>query len=131
MPMMQTVRLEGSAESGYGVRLSGFHCPAFNAAKKLAELAFIGTRARLIRQCESNGQQTFLLCEDPPELINAPRKLATFRREPDKFFLDLDLFLKSLKAAAIYDMALSESHGALALTLLYVTADQDSGSSSA
>lgn len=122
---MAGVRMEGYAESGYGVSIQGFHCAISEFPKKLSELE----PTILIAQCESNGYATFLSCKNEGPVVNdGSLKFASFRREPHLFFVDLSHFLKSLKAARVWAMTLSESHGSLGLTLVYESAaEQDSG----
>jgi hypothetical protein len=123
MSMMQKDVLAGSEESGYGSRISGFYCRVQDFARNISDVLPKDQSLNRIAQSEVNGWQLVVVSESEP--IPAPFTpvfCATYRREPHKFFPDLGLFLRSLRAKCIVDMALSESYGSFSLTLLYVQA---------
>lgn len=128
--MMQGLQLEGDAASGYGVRISGFYAPTLEVPERLAKQVISphSSFRQQIVQCEANGYVMFLLCESEAVLPDEPVRLAVFRREPHLFFSQLSRFLFSLRARQIKSAALSESYGAVTLTLLYRAAPESGDS---
>jgi len=117
--MMAGPQLSGSAESGYGIRLSGFHCASRDFAVNADFIAKDIQGGAKISQCEMEGHVAFLIATRDGLSIPAETKLATYRREPHKFFIDLAHFIKSTRACFIDDMVLTSSSGSLCLTILY------------
>jgi hypothetical protein len=117
--MMQSIRTSGSAESGYGVKLGGFHCPSIEFQGRLEELkSEMGIFSDFV-QFEQEGYITFIACvQDKDTHITWPR-IESFRREPHKFFQDLQKFLSSTRAQYIRRISLTGSLGSLSLTILY------------
>lgn len=117
--MMQGFLTEGSAESGYGMSLKGFYCPNAQYAERLdalyAKAGFINDFATF----EVNGYVLFLAAKRESCQVSIDRKIATYRREPHKFFADLPAFFAKTKAQFIDRMTLSGSLGSISLTLLY------------
>jgi len=125
MPMMAGLQMEGVAESGYGIKLSGFHCSALEFPKKLGDFTKDGVTPGKISQCESNSYVSFLMCSREGLHTPAQVKIATFRREPHRFFIDLATWLRSTRAMFVDDMILSQSYGSLTLTLMYRPAPEE------
>lgn len=117
--MMAGVQMEGSADSGYGVRIAGFHCPVMEFGKRLEALKISLGSIQDIEQIEINGHIMLLAMNRESALIPSLKEVASFRREPHKFFQDLPKFLLSTKAQFIDRMVLSGSLGSISLTLIY------------
>ena len=118
--MMAPPVLEGSAESGCGASLAGFHCSRSEYLKRLEEFNLNFPDALMISTYEDNGFICFVAARfKPMESFPVPSKSACFIREPHKFFRDLPAFLRSTRARIIDSMALSGSLGSVTLTLLY------------
>lgn len=115
--MMAPEKLSGMASSECGVEMAGFYATTMDAPRRLSEITLHPT---LIAQCEVQGNILFLACQNKIAFGYLDTRLATFRRDPSKFFVDLPLFLRSLKARAVLAMNLSESFGNMTLTLVYV-----------
>ena len=122
--MMASVKTSGSAESGYGISLHGFHCPTLEFQARLDELTKNLYSFNDCVQFEENGHIVFLALKRESSIIPAHRQAATFRREPHKFFLDLPAFLARTKAQFVDRLCLSGSLGSISLTLLYRPVDQ-------
>lgn len=118
MPMMQSLILNGKAESGYGVTIVGFHDEVGKFNARLEELKSQVDPIHNIETFEYNGYATCLISSQEKFSREKPQ-VAIFRREPHKFFQDLPKFLSSTKAAVIDNMILSGSLGSISLTLLY------------
>lgn len=120
--MMAGIRLEGAADSGYGVRLVGFHVQMPDFPSRLDALSK-STSVFECAQAENNGWITFLAQEWRPveetENFDGPKKIAVFRREPHRFFLDLGEFLKKTRACFVDQILLSDSLGSVTLTMVY------------
>lgn len=129
--MMQDLQLSGSAESGFGVTLTGFHSSTQNFPKQLAERVLPSLYACRIAQAESAGFQMFLRAENRQGTYAGDQKTASFRREPHKFFPDLPEFLRTCRVRSVDDMVLTESYGSYSLTLLYTEAPLSGGSNGA
>ena len=117
--MMQGFLTEGSADSGYGMSLKGFYCPN---AEYPGRLEVLYAKAGFINDFvafEVNGYTLFLASKRESYQVPLDRKIATYRREPHKFFSDLQPFLAKTKAQYIDRMTLSGSLGSISLTLLY------------
>ena len=124
--MMQGFRMEGTAESGFGVVLSGFHASVTEAGSKIQALHEKFPTARQIMAWEDNGYLSYLaLCEERDTLLTAPRILC-YRREPHKFFVDLPRVLASTRAQKILSLSLTGSLGSLSLVMLYRPAPEQS-----
>lgn len=126
--MMEPPRLEGAADSGFGVVLSGFHAATTEFAKKLAQhpvTSFSGIRSLFFRQVEMLGYVMLLVCDQEPRKAFhelGSYQMSTYRREPYLFFVDLPEFLQKRRVRFIHDFQLTESYGAITLTLLYQAA---------
>lgn len=116
--MMSAPVLEGVAESGYGVRLAGFHIRRADYAKRLAEFQEKFPAVMTMAVWESDGYVTFLGGTTDRSGVYVPSQPAVFIREPHKFFIDLPAFLRSTRALWIHQMLLSGSLGSITLTLL-------------
>ena len=116
---MQDVLMAGKAESGYGVTLAGFHCPIIQIAAKLSELEASIGRIDDFAVTEDNGWATCVALHRETTALPPTKKMATFRREPHKFFQDLPKFLYSTKAVYVDRIGLSGSLGSVSFTLLY------------
>lgn len=123
--MMQGVQTFGSADSGFGVTLAGFHCPniEFAARMEVCEKAF-GPFMDFAK-CEENGFVTFVGYRRDALGLSGTTLLATYRREPHKFFTDLQKFLSSTKATGIERLSLSCSLGSVSLTILLRHAQEE------
>ena len=116
--MMAGIQMSGSGESGFGITLSGFHCPTIEFGARLHELE----KKIVIKdfvQWEDSGYITFIAMSRDTYAIPEERKIATFRREPHKFFQDLPKFLAGTRAQFIDRMVVTASMGSLSLTVLY------------
>lgn len=118
--MMAQARMDSVADSGYGVTVGGFHCPAIEFNGRLAELSRqMGYPFDLIAAHEENGYIDFVaVCQTVNSLPLKPAKLEIFRREPHKFFADLQKFIGATRAQRIHQIQLIGSLGAIALILL-------------
>lgn len=117
--MMSPAALEGTADSGYGITLAGFHCPVIEFGKKQGELLAKFPEPHDIVSHEDNGYVTFLAIKREPSIFSGKREMRTFRREPHKFFQDLPRFLSSTRAEFIDRMILTGSLGSISFTILY------------
>jgi len=118
--MMKSQKNAGSAESGYGVVLSGFYAPNAQAQDLLSKLDVDQGPFSEIALHESEGWTVFLGArEEPGKDVIGMTKIGFYRRESHKFFEDLPAWLFRTKAASILRMTLSQSSGFLSLTLLY------------
>ena len=117
--MMAGIQTSGSAESGFGISLHGFHCKTLELSARLDELISRIGYANDFTTFEENGYVTFLAMTRESYQIPDKKKIVTFRREPHKFFADLPSFLSKSKAQFIDRMALTGSLGSISLTLLY------------
>src|SRR5271165_1548415 len=117
--MMAGIRTSGTAESGYGVKLGGFHCPSIEFPGRLDELKKeMGVFSDFV-QSEQEGYITFVaLVQEKDTHITWPQ-ISSLRREPHKFFQDLQKFLSQTKAQYIHQMSLTGSLGSISLTILY------------
>jgi hypothetical protein len=122
--MMAGIRMDGIAESGYGVTIAGFHCQTIDAPAKLSELlSRLSSKPTDFTTHEENGYVTFVaasvdanfLSTDGPEVV-------VYRREPHKFFIDLPKFIAATRAREVLRMSITGSLGSLSLTLLYKSA---------
>jgi hypothetical protein len=118
-PMMAGLQMEGKADSGYGVLIQGFHGTTAEFPGKLAALQASIPSPIDIAVSEDNGYATCLVWERGHDFIPSERKVAYFRREFHKFFIDLPKFVASTKAQYVDRMILSGSLGSISLTLLY------------
>lgn len=128
--MMAGVIMQGSADSGYGITLEGFHCPTSEYGARMAEIQKKVTESRItdIYCYEDNGYATALVLRKEQGLpVPQKSKIATFRREPHKFFQDLPAFFKTTKAQFIDRMTLTGSLGSISLTVLYRPIDEPGG----
>jgi len=116
---MQDLILSGKAETGYGVTLAGFHSPTLQFAAKLAELESTIGRIDDFATTEDNGWVTAIALHRETTALPPTKKLATFRREPHKFFQDLPKFMYSTKAVYVDRIFLTGSLGSVSFTLLY------------
>lgn len=116
---MAGLQMEGIADSGYGVTLGGFHCPAVEFPSRLEDLKSRFGPFRDVCVREENGYVTFLAYARETPVIPQGIEIQTFRREPHKFFVDLPRFLLKTRAQFVDRMVLSGSMGSLSLTLLY------------
>ena len=117
--MMAGVKLEGIAESGYGVTIGGFHCPSIEFSGRLDELKKKMSVFYDAVQWEENGHILFLALSRETTSIPYNKDIAVLRREPHRFFQDLPTFLLSTKAQFVDRMILSGSLGSVSLVLLY------------
>jgi hypothetical protein len=116
--MMQGFLTEGSADSGYGMSLKGFYCQNAEVPGRLEALYAKGFINDFVT-FEVNGYTLFLAVKRESCQVPLDRKIATYRREPHKFFADLPAFFAKTKAQYIDRMTLSGSLGSISLTLLY------------
>ena len=125
--MMAGIQTEGTAESGFGIRIAGFHCGTFEFGGRLESLKSKIRGPDKIVQWEDNGYTMFLALKDDNAVKNLTQlsKIATFRREPHRFFSDLPKWLMSTKAQHIEQVLLSGSLGSISLTILYRPAYAD------
>lgn len=125
--MMAGVTLSGTAESGYGIRIGGFHAPVSEFAARMKELRQSLSPIDDISVIENNGYVTFIALAQEDVFVPAEKLIATMCHEPHKFFLNLPKFLASTKARNVDRMILTGSLGSISLTLLYRSAERDSG----
>jgi hypothetical protein len=117
--MMPGVQSQGSADSGYGIAIHGFHCPVSELNARLDELKSRVKALNDIEAWEYNGFVMVLVLERNAYALPPKREVAVLRREPHKFFQDLPKFLSSTKAQFVDRMILTGSMGSISLTLLY------------
>ena len=117
--MMRSQKNSGSAESGFGVVVSGFYSQNSDVMENLAKLDVDQGPFSEIALCENDGWTLFLGVSEEPQLNLSKQKVAFYRRECHRFFEDLPSWLYRTKAVHIHRMALSQSSGYLSLTMLY------------
>lgn len=120
--MMQGYQMSGSAETGYGLTVSGFHCPVMQFGSELQTLLERTTGEVVdVVQFEDNGYSTLLLLSSDgrPADLSGLTRIASYRREPHRFFQDLPKAISPLKIKQVLKLSLSGSLGSLQLILLY------------
>ena len=115
--MMGGVLTSGISDSGYGATIGGFYGSGIDFIRNLQNLKSKMPEIDRIVQYEENGFIAMLAAFGYPS--KAPLSMASFRREPHKFFNDLSQFLRSTKARTIVDLQLTGSLGSMCLTILY------------
>lgn len=127
--MMAGIMLQGSADSGYGINLSGFHCPTAEYGGRLQELQDKQDAGKIVDivSFEDNGYVTVVYLRREGLVIPSRSKMATLRREPHKFFVDLPEFLRKTKAQFVDRMTLTGSLGSISLTVLYRPVEEPGG----
>ncbi len=117
--MMAPPVLEGAAESGFGVKMGGFHCPVIEYGKRILDLLAKYPDASDVVSHEENGYVTAIVMSREMTHFPAERVIGVYRREPHKFFQELPRFLASTKAQYVDRLVLTGSLGSISLTLLY------------
>lgn len=128
--MMAGIMLQGSADSGYGISLAGFHCPTSEYGARMTDLQKQVSESRItdIVSFEDNGYVTAIVLRKEPGLPTPQKsKIATFRREPHKFFQDLPDFVRKTKAQFVDRMTITGSLGSISLTVLYRPVEEPGG----
>lgn len=118
--MMQGIQNSGTAESGFGVALSGFHCPNLEVPGRLAELLDSNPQAPCdIEVVEQNGYCTVLVAWQRDRIVDLDGvQITVFRREPHRFFVDLPKMLAQTRAGSLERMVLTGSLGSVSLVLM-------------
>jgi len=124
--MMQAVVLQGEASNDSGlVKLAGFITNSGDISKKCEEVFPPDSGWRKLAHTESNGRMMLLALQSPTDAPYIPRKVAVYRREDHKFFVDLSFIFQRLAIATIDDVTVSESHGSFSMVLLYTERSSD------
>lgn len=125
--MMAGIVLSLIADSGYGIRIGGFHGPTAQFNERMKELQDNIGPIQDIVSMEDNGYLTFIALSRESAFIPSHKLVATLRQEPHKFFQALPRFLASTKAQYVDRMVLTGSLGSISLSLLYRPVERDSG----
>lgn len=113
--MMAAAVLSGTAESGH-MKIGGFYGKTLDVAGLLHDLEKEFSGFSQIAHVEIEGYVFAMAVDSMPGIAT---HVAFYRREPHKFFPDLQKFISSLDAQAISSISVSGSLGAISLTVAY------------
>lgn len=113
--MMAAPVLSGIAESGH-MKIAGFYGKTLDVAGMLKDLEKEFNGFSQIAHVEIEG---YLFAMAVDSMTGIATQLAFYRREPHKFFPDLQKFISSLDAQAICSISVSGSLGAISLAVAY------------